>query len=128
MKVKISEARFNDMVYLTLGYMFFKPVFGEEASPRECDIRVCMNCICPKMMVDGITAAILLPNEVSPKSHTKFYKVETDAVLAECRLYMEDHWFKAPMTPEWETGAKEYFVKIVDVIMKMPEDQCAKVG
>jgi hypothetical protein len=37
---------------------------------------------------------------------------------------MENHWFKASMTPEWEEGAKEYFDKVMNAAMMTDEVQC----
>jgi len=124
--LKMSEARFNDLVYLTLKKLYFEPNMGEGCCPRECDIRVCMNMSQPEMLVgvNPVVAMILSPAEVAPKSHDKMYDVDTDKVFDECKDYMEDHWFKQEMPEDWTKGAKEFFEDVVKVLMTVPEDKC----
>lgn len=126
--MQISEARLNDIVYLTLKHFFFVPVYGENASPRECDIRVCMDMACPAR-ITSISSAILLPNEVSGKSHTKLYDVESDHVLDVCLDYLEDHWMKQTFEEAYgnediKTEMKAHFETIIATCLGMPEDQC----
>lgn len=123
MKTTISEARLNDIVYLTLRKLYFQPVFGETAAPRECDIRVVMNLVVPKM-VTGIESMILRCDEVSPRSHTVMYDIDTDDVFEEAKVYMEDHWFKEKVSCD-VVKMKEFFDFMVEQAMKTPEDQCA---
>lgn len=131
MKVTISEARLNDLAYMTLKKLFFEPVFGY--NPRECDIRVVMNMVVPTTWKgDPFSAAILLPNEKAPADHTSIHEIETDDVFEQTVDYMEDHWFKQPVEEVWEDNnvrgrMKEYFDQIVTGVMQVPEDECAMV-
>lgn len=121
MTTKMSEARFNDLVYMILKKMFFEPCIGEGNSPRECDIRVCMNMSQPKMMTgkNPLLASILSPTEISPRSHEIFYDIDFDVVLKKCRNYMEDHWFKQKMPQEWVERSVEYYPMICEDVMKV---------
>lgn len=88
----MSEARYNDLVYMILKKTFFEPC---GMSPRECDIRICMQMGCPEMLNKaGIMAAILLPNEKAPNSHDIQYTINYRRVFEECIEYIEDHWMK----------------------------------
>ncbi len=123
----MSQARYNDLVYITLKKLYFEPAFGEGTNPRECDIRVCMNMAHPQMLQgeNPLQAMILSPTEIAPKSHTTQYKINTQAVYNECKSYMEDHWFKQPMPKEWEdNNPQEYYNQILTTLMTIPEDKC----
>lgn len=132
----MSEARLNDLVYITMKYLYFQPLFGDGSGPRECDIRVCMNVAVPQTITGPCTAWILLPDEVAPASHDTQYSVDTDAVFAACRTYMEDHWMKAPVGEVWPTGPsggdtlqemQQYFeTVVVPGVMSIDEADCAK--
>ena len=123
--VKMSEARLNDLVYLTLGKLFFE---GMKMMPRECDIRVCMDMTCKERMT--VASAILLPNEVAGKSHDIFYEVDVDACFDECVSYMEDHWMKQTVDDAFgEEGTRDkmkawYKEYIVPSVLGLPEEQC----
>jgi hypothetical protein len=131
MVVKISEARYNDLVYASLKKLYFEPIFGHGGCPRGCDIRVCMQMGCQNMLLNaGPAAMILRPDEVPPNSHTILLEVDTDTVFKEIVNYMEDHWLK--QTTEEAFGCelakkemKEYFeTQIIPCIMGVPEEQC----
>lgn len=128
MQVQISEARLNDFVYLTLKKFFFEP--AGLGNPRECDIRVCMTMVAPQTWQGNpIAAAILLPDEVSPRGHEPNLGVDTDRVFEECITYLEDHWMKqsfadASGNPAAKQEMKEFYDKMVPAILEMPEDQC----
>ena len=132
MIANISEARLNDLCYLTLKKFFFE---GMDMSPRGCDIRVCMNLAAPGTLLsleNPMMAAILLPNEVPPSSHEKFHDVDTDKVFEVCVKYMEDHWLKQTIEEAFgsetvRTEMLEFYSGIVDAVMGIPEDQCAVV-
>ena len=82
----MSEARYNDLIYMTLKKLFFEP-WG--MNPRECDIRVCMQMgYRPMLDKAGPMAGILLPDEVSPRSHESTYDIDTDKALVESIDYM----------------------------------------
>jgi hypothetical protein len=122
--MNMSEARFNDLVYLTLKKLYFEPIFGIGASPRGCDIRICMNLSCPSM-IKSINAAILLPNEIAPRSHTIFYNIDTDKVFDECKDYMENHWLKQEISENWLKSAKDYYnEEIIRAAMSVSEEEC----
>ncbi len=134
MKVTISEARFNDLVYLTLKRYFFEPMYGEGTYPRECDIRVVMNMVHHDTWKGPpLAAAILLPGEVAPSSHDARYEVETDDILAESTNYVEDHWLKCPIeeasgNPTWKAVVGDDFKKVVELILGLPEESCGPKG
>lgn len=128
---KISEARYNDMVYLFLKKCFFEPIFGEGHGPRECDIRVCMQMGHKEMLKNAPPSAMILsPTEIAPKSHEKLLDVDTDEVFNECINYMEDHWMKMTVEessgePDVKTKMKDFFEKeIIPAIMDLPEEKC----
>jgi len=128
---QMSEARLNDVVFILLKYGFFQPMFGENAAPRECDIRICMDLSCPER-ITSIASAILLPDEVAPKSHTTMYDVDTDRVFDETVSYMEDHWLKmsaaeASGNPNIRDDMRKWFDDILPSLMEVPEDLCAVV-
>lgn len=132
MKLTMSEARYNDLVYLTLKKNLFEPMFGENASPRECDIRICMQLGCPELMkTAGLTAAILSPNEVSGRSHTKILDIDTDAVFETITVYMEEHWLKQELDvafgrPNVRDEMLKFFNEgIIPAIQSVPEEECA---
>lgn len=129
--MKMSEARLNDYVYITLKKLLFEPMFGEDVRPRECDIRVCMNLIVPDTIKNPAMAGILLPNEVAPASHTKQYDVDLNEIFEECIAYIEDHWLKVSIEEAWQnnsvrTSMRDYFDNmIVPIVAAVPEDKCA---
>lgn len=131
MKITMSEARLNDLVYMTLKKFYFEPAFGTNSNPRECDIRVCMNMAVPQTNTMGMAAAILSPDEVAPASHEKQYEVDTDVVLNETITYLEDHWMKmsfadAYKDPKVMDNINDYYNKeIVPNIMATAEEECA---
>jgi len=118
---KMSEARLNDLAYMALKRYFFQP-WGR-GNPRECDIRVVMDMAVPERI--SVMSAILLPNEVSGRSHTKFYEVDTDRVLQEALDYMEDHWIKEELKSDFVTDVKADWPGVVEDVLKMPEESCA---
>lgn len=125
--MRISEARLNDIVYLSLKHFLFQPVYGENASPRECDIRICMDMAVPERLT--LASAILLPNEVAGKSHTKMYDVEEERVFSETIGYIEDHWLKSSLEDAYgdtdvRTKMRVHFQHILDTCLAMPEDSC----
>ncbi len=123
--VRISEARLNDIVYMTLKNLFFVPCFN--INPRECDIRICMDMAVPER-IKSPAQAILLPNEQAGKSHTIFYEVDTDRLLSECIDYLEDHWMKQSLSDVFgedaDKKAKEWFAEMLPVLLEMPEEGC----
>lgn len=126
--LKMSEARYNDLVYLTLKKLFFEPVFGEESSPRGCDIRVCMELASDEMMMQlahrGVLSAILSPTEVAPTSHTQLYDIDTERVFDVCVDYISNHWAKQEPDPKAIVEFKELYKKIVETVMQVPEEKC----
>lgn len=126
MKVRISEARLNDFAYVALKRLFFEPA---GMSPREADIRIVMDLAAPERLT--LASAILLPNEISPRSHDVFYEIDTENVLDVARQYIEDHWTKKSLVePEREEEfekwkREEWEGNIVPVIMRLPEEECA---
>jgi hypothetical protein len=126
--MKMSMARYNDLVYLGLKYGWFRPLFGDNAGPRQCDIRVCMQMGCAEMLKGaGVEAAILWPDEMAPVDHNKMVEVDTLRVLTAMKVYMEDHWMKQHMGKEWwEWVAKEVWPNVIEAAMKTPEKECAK--
>lgn len=127
---RMSEARLNDLTYMALRHLFFVPMFGEGAVPRECDIRICMDMACPEERATSLQQAILWPNEVSGRSHEISYEVDTDRVLEEVIGYMEDHWLKQTMAeaykdPDARAKAERFYrEEIVRVVMETPEEKC----
>lgn len=124
--MRMSEARLNDLVYLTLKKLFFESV---GFNPRECDIRICMDLTC-KERIKSVMASILLPNEVSGRSHDVFYEVDPDACFEECMDYLEDHWMKQTFDEaSGEEGTRSkmkawYLENIVPCIMELEEEKC----
>jgi len=115
---KISEARFNDLVYMTLKEFFFQPSMS--GSPRECDIIICMDLICQTS--DN-------PYEKSRRSHTVFYDVDTDKCFDECLDYVEGHWIKQSIDefygkPVRAEMKKWYDENLVPAILSVPEELC----
>ncbi len=118
-KLRMSEARYNDLVYLTLRYAYFMPVWGEEAAPRECDIRICMD-----MGMGKTTSPILMPNERSGRRHDVEVEVDLDKVRDVCLDYLEQHW-----RMEWAEGGRKRFEtevwpKLVEAAMGTTEKEC----
>ena len=102
-------------------------------APRGCDTRVCMNLIESATFKGSnpFAAAILLPHEKAPASHTTLYDVDTDATLEHCITYMEDHWLKQPVEEafgdkEVRPRMKDFYKEIVQAALKTPEDDCAR--
>jgi hypothetical protein len=128
--MKMSEARLNDLVYLTLKRQWFEQMFGEGTSPREADIRVCMNMAVPLTNTKGTMAAILLPDEKAPKSHDAIYEVDPEAVFDACVFYMEDHWCKQKIEDaSGNPNAREEFKKdfnevILPAVLAAKEEDC----
>lgn len=119
MKVTISEARLNDLTYIALKRYFFEPVMG--SSPRECDIRVCMDMAAPER-ITSVASAILQPNEVAGKSHTKVYEVDPEQVLEVAIGYIEDHWAKRKLVGKFDI--RKDWAAVYPVLLQMDEDQC----
>lgn len=128
--IKMTEARYNDLVYLTLKKLWFEPIFN--SSPRECDIRVCMQMGNKIMLEQAVpNAAILLQNEFAPKSKTE-YEIDTDLVFYECKDYVENHWLKTTTDEVFGRPIGEEFMKfyvecIIPSVMSVDEDKCAIV-
>ena len=128
--MQMSEARLNDLVYLTLKTIFFG---SQGMSPRECDIRVCMQMAVPELRT-GFADAILRPDETAGKSHDKIVTVCHGLVFYHCLAYLEDHWMKQT----FETASGNPSVKqemwdwlnqssgVFEVNEQMPEEECAK--
>ena len=118
--MKITEARLNDFVYLTLKKLFFE-AWG--MNPRECDIRICMDLTC-KERITSVQQAILSPNEVAGKSHDITYEVEPEAIFSECVDYMEGHWIKQQIPKKERRKMRKFFDDFVPCVMAVPEEQC----
>lgn len=126
----MTEARYNDLCYMILKKLFFEQ---GGASPRECDIRVCMQMGCPQMINKaGPLAAILLPNEKAPNSHSTLYTINYKNVFNECLDYLEDHWMKQTIDEAYEKeGTRNEMWQwiiapgsLIDAINSIPEEQC----
>ncbi len=119
----VSEARLNDICYMILKRYFFES-WGY--APRECDIRVCMQLGHPPMLAGvGLEAAILRPDEVAPKSHSRMYTINPQAVFDACIEYMEDHWMKQKVNKSFLRDARKDFVALLEDLMRVPEEECA---
>lgn len=119
--MRITEARLNDICYMVLKHAFFEPSLG--TSPRECDIRVCMDMAAPERIT--VMSAILLPNEKAGSRHDVWYEVDPGHVFDECIAYLEDHWIKEEFPQEWKTQArKEWTESIIPAILQTPEADC----
>jgi hypothetical protein len=128
-RMQMSEARYNDLIYLLLKKLFFEP--AELGGPRECDIRVCMQLAAPELLT-GPQDAVLLPGEQSGRSHTRTIEVCFGTAFDECLTYLEEHWMKQTM----EEAAGDPVVKqamwdwccqqdgIFDTVKTLPEEQC----
>lgn len=119
MKVQMSEARLNDFAYMALKLVFFGT-----SRPRECDIRIVMDMAVPDRITSPMQA-ILLPNEVSPRSHDRMHEVETDKVLQEAIDYVEDHWMKARIPAKHRKHINKHWPDFVKGLMEVPEEECA---
>lgn len=126
MIARMSEARYNDLVYLSLKKFFFDPT-----CPRECDIRVCMQMGHPPMLAAAaekhgpLSVAILSPTEKAPNSHEIMYNVDTDNVIEETLAYLEDHWIKGSFPTKDREAIKQQFHKhIVPIALEIPEKDC----
>ncbi len=130
MLIKMSEARYNDLVYLTLKQFFFEP--AKLGGPRQCDIRVCMQMgHLPLLEKAGPAAMILSPTEQAPASHTDLLEIDTDRVFDETLTYVEDHWMKSTFeeayaNPNIKAEMKKFYDEsLIPAIMATAEDQCA---
>ena len=128
MKIKMSQARYNDLVYMGLRYGWFKPMFGEGSRPRECDVRICMQLGNAEMLEEaGPEAAVLLPDEKAPADHGRMLVVDTYRVLIEMRNFMEAYWLERGMDEEWWDWVKRgMWPVIIKVAMATREERCAK--
>jgi hypothetical protein len=130
----MSEARYNDLVYVTLKRFYFEPMLGEGHGPRECDIRVCMQMGHKPLLAEaGPSAAILMPDEKSSASHDRFFDIDTEVVFDEIVTYMEDHWLKSTTAEAFKVEGivedfREDYRKMIPVIMDLPEEQCGPNG
>lgn len=117
----ISEARLNDMCYMVLKNMFFGPALG--TNPREADIRVCMDMAVPERIT--MASAILMPDEVSGRSHDVFYNVDVGRVFDEAIEYLADHWrVEMPNEEQMAENRKHWLEVMVPILLDVPEAQC----
>lgn len=128
-KINMSEARYNDLVFMMLKYFLFLP--AKVPGPRECDIRMCMQMGCQELfqeMVarDGIMTVVLRPDEQSPRRHDKMYDINPTLVFNEVIIYIEEHWLKEKVGEEIIQNMKIGLPLIIDRIMRTPEEDCAK--
>ena len=112
-KVRMSEARYNDLVYLTLKTLFFEPIFG--GSPRECDIQVCMQMGNPAMLQEAGMQAATTPStiEATGARHDREYWIEPAVVLEAVLSYLEDHWMKKRFPAQARRQMESQYPKIV---------------
>lgn len=128
--MQISEARLNDLTYLALKRYFFQPMYGENACPRECDIRICMDMVCPKERIKSLSQAVLLPNEKAGASHDIMYEVDPSNVLTTVIQYMEDHWLKSSIEQAFkqdkvrEEMEQDYINNIIPHVLEAAEEEC----
>lgn len=124
--MKMSQARYNDLVYMGLKYGWFEPLFGEGAMLRQADIRVVMQLGCPVLRT-GVRDAVLWPGEKAPADHGWEVEVDTDEVLAKMREYMEGHWMKQAMDKQWWKWVRErVWPAIIEAALSTPEEECAE--
>jgi hypothetical protein len=124
--IRISEARLNDFCYLLLKKAYFEPHFNN-ASPRECDIRVCMDMSAPEKRA-SIASAILLPDEIAPSRHDVYYDVDPGQVFDVTMEYLVDHWRAEPDAKELKQFRKEWLTEIVPKLLEMEESACGPQG
>ena len=125
MKVQMSEARYNDLVYMALKCTFFEPVMG--ANPREADIRICMQMGSEEMMAKAtLQDSILSPTEVAPKSHDTQYQIDTDRVFEAVIDYLTDHWRATATKKQIRAMKKDFDTKILPSAMNTKEEECGQ--
>jgi hypothetical protein len=125
-KVKMSEARYNDLVYLTLKTFFVEPIYG--GSPRECDIRVCMLMGNPAMrQTAGTEARTLTRTEFTHETAAarQEYWIEPAVVLEAVLRYLEEHWMKERFPAKARREMNRQYRKIAQAVMATPEHECA---
>ena len=127
MKVKISEARFNDAAYMCLKYLYFMPAMN--SGPRNCDVRMVMLLAAPEMVKD-VSDCIMEPDEAPKSSHDIFYEVDTDEIYNSTITYLEDHWIKDDIETVFpnqnfkEVSKKWWDDQAVSAIMMTLEKDC----
>jgi hypothetical protein len=120
-KVRITEARLNDLAYMALKYSFFEP-YGY-GNPRGADIRIVMDMSVPEERLT-LRSAILLPNEKPGASHNIWYEVDPNTVLEVAVTYIEDHWVKQSADEGQKEILRKWWKEVVPTIMEVPEELC----
>jgi hypothetical protein len=126
MKVQMSVARYNDLVYLGLKYLWFRQMFGKDAGPRGCDIRIVMQRGNDELLKKAEPIRAILWAEENAPMGKEEVEVDTDRVFDTMWTYMEDHWIKRRATKKWERWARKAWPKLIEAAMNTPEEGCAK--